>query len=183
MGLRHSVSHISLWTIWLSMLQNYKENSLIECALSVWHQLSSYPEDPNCPPQCTLLPWAAKSSLWQSCAHEQFYLSQITGCCCDSRYLLGSEALQSFGYEETPPYSACMGANFTVGSWQRLGREWSCETPQHIWWGISFLLSVYKLCAIWRAGKRERTDVWRHYSYYVNCLQVYSSKGDHPLFW
>lgn len=134
-------------------------------------------------PQRTLPPWVAKSSLQWSCAHEPFHLSHSVGCCCDSRYLVGSEAPQGFRYEEAPPYSICTGVNFRIESWQQQNREWSHETQQHVWWGISFLLAAYKLCAIWRAGKRERTDVWRHYSYYVNCLQVYSSKGDHPLFW
>lgn len=81
--------------------------------------------------------------------------------CCDSRYLLDSEALQSFVHE-APPHSMWTGASLRAGSWQWLSREWSHETQQHISWGIAFLLSAYKLCAIWRAGKRERTDVWRH---------------------
>lgn len=71
---RHSVSHISLQTIWLAKLQNYMENTSISIpsALSAWQQLSSYPEDTNCPPQRTLPPWVARSSLRRSCAHEQF---------------------------------------------------------------------------------------------------------------
>lgn len=79
-------------------------------------------------------------------------------------------------YEEASPYSGYMGDNSSFCSRWRLGGEWSRERKQHISRGISFLLSAYKLCAVWGAGKRERTDVCRHYSYYVNCLELIHQK-------
>lgn len=60
------------------------------------------------------------------------------GHCCDSRCLLGSEALQGFGYQEAPPYSAGMRTTIRAGSQQRLARKWSHNTQQYILCHISF---------------------------------------------
>lgn len=152
-----------------SELQGKYINKYAQCPL--W--LSPYPKDPNCPPKCTNPPpQLIKIFLMTKLC------SQVVLCFAEHWMLLWQQVPSGLWrcYEEASPYSGYMSDNSRFCSWWRLGGEWSQERKQHISREISFLLSAYKLCAVWGAGKRERTDVCRHYSYYVNCLELIHQK-------